>query len=115
MPGQYEITAAEARTAVQSFDQNAADIKAAMNRGYSECQGALSGYKGAQATAFWQLLSQIGTDMSNISQELDVQGQLVHAASTKYMSSDDQVASLYTGIGGSDGSGSINSAINPVG
>ncbi|MGF1662240.1 MAG: WXG100 family type VII secretion target [Kineosporiaceae bacterium] len=101
MSGQYEITQADARTAVQAFDQNAADIKSVMNRGYSECQAALSTYKGAQAEMFWQILGQIQVEMQNISKELDVQGQLVHSASATYTGGDEEVASLYRGVGGS--------------
>jgi uncharacterized protein YukE len=104
MSGQYEITQADARTAVQAFDQNAADIKAVMNRGYSECQAALSSYKGAQADMFWRILSQIGLEMHAISKELDVQGQLVHAASATYTGGDEEVAAMYQGVGGSIGS-----------
>jgi uncharacterized protein YukE len=103
MPQQFEITQSAATTAVQAFDQNAADIKAVMNQGYSACQSALSNYKGAQADMFWRILSQIQVEMSNISKELDVQSQLVHSASAKYTGGDTEVASLYQGVGGSIG------------
>ncbi len=107
---QYEITQADAATAVRAFDENAADIKAAMNAGYSTCQQALSRYKGAQADMFWRTLSDIGTEMSNISRELDRQGQLVHQASRAYLSGDEDAASLLN-VGGAASGGSISAAL----
>ncbi|MGL5817485.1 MAG: hypothetical protein ACRCYR_07975 [Phycicoccus sp.] len=103
MPQQYEISQSSATTAVQAFDQNAADIKAAMNQGYAACQSALSNYRGAQADMFWRILGQIQAEMQNISKELDQQGQLVHSASARYTGGDTEVASLYQGVGGSIG------------
>jgi uncharacterized protein YukE len=108
----FEISQASAVAAVQSFDLNASQIKSLMNKGYSSCQEYLRNYKGSQADAFWQLLQQIGTDMSNISKELDQQSQLVHTASRQYTGGDEDASALIRGAGGgAGGGGAISSAL----
>lgn len=90
-PG-YLSDAAAMTQAINAFEQCAADAKQAMANLESELTSTLAQYKGNQATAFWQLHTEIQQQMTTANQEIDTMSALVNQSYRNYSSGDTNAA-----------------------
>jgi len=94
--------------AVQGFEECAANAAKTMADLEGELVSTLSRYQGAQATAFWQLHTQLQAKMRAASTELDTMSNLVNSSFHNYGSGDDTTAqSLTTLTNAVDAGGSV--------
>jgi uncharacterized protein YukE len=94
--------------AVTGFEECAANAKKTMSDLESELTSTLSSYAGDQATAFWQLHTQLQERMQTANQELDTMSNLVNNSFHNYGSGDSQVASNLKSLSGSvDAGGAV--------
>lgn len=94
--------------AVTGFAECAANAKQTMNTLEAQLQGFLTSYKGDQATAFWQLHTQLQERMQQANQEIDTMSQLVNSSFQNYNSGDTQAASSIKSLTGSvDAGGAV--------
>jgi uncharacterized protein YukE len=88
-PG-FQSNTAAMKQAIQAFEQCAQDARNAMNNLEQELQSTLNNsYQGLQATAFWNLHSQIQSDMTTANKQIDTMSTLVNQAFTTYQSGDE--------------------------
>lgn len=92
-PG-YLSDSAAMQQAIQAFDQCAQDAQNAMKNLESELQSILSTsqYQGLQASAFWNLHSEIQTQMATANKEINTMSTLVNQSWKNYQSGDTQAA-----------------------
>lgn len=90
-PG-YLSDAAAMTQAINAFEQCAADAKQAMANLENELTSTLAQYKGNQATAFWQLHTEVQQQMSTANQEIDVMSTLVNQSFRNYNTGDTNAA-----------------------
>src|ERR1700744_6688090 len=89
MASQGYLSDSQAMTrAVTGFEECAANAKKTMADLESELTSTLSSYAGDQATAFWQLHTQLQEKMQQASSELDQMSSLVNTSNTNYNSGD---------------------------
>ncbi|HEY3748499.1 MAG TPA: type VII secretion target [Pseudonocardiaceae bacterium] len=94
--------------AVTGFAECAANAKKTMADLESELVSTLSSYAGDQATAFWQLHTQLQDKMKQASTELDTMSNLVNNSVHNYGSGDATVASNLKSMAGSvDAGGAV--------
>jgi uncharacterized protein YukE len=94
--------------AVTGFAECAANAKKTMADLESELMSTLSSYAGDQATAFWQLHTQLQDKMRQASTELDTMSNLVNNSFHNYGSGDATVASSIKSLAGSvDAGGAV--------
>jgi uncharacterized protein YukE len=94
--------------AVTGFAECAANAKKTMADLESELVSTLSSYAGDQATAFWQLHTQLQDKMRQASTELDTMSNLVNNSFHNYGSGDATVASNLKSMAGSvDAGGAV--------
>jgi uncharacterized protein YukE len=94
--------------AVTGFAECAANAKKTMADLESELVSTLSSYAGDQATAFWQLHTQLQDKMKQASTELDTMSNLVNNSFHNYGSGDATVASNLKSMAGSvDAGGAV--------
>lgn len=96
----YQSDSAAMTQAVQAFDQAAQNTANTMKNLEGELVSLLAAYKGQQATAFWNLHTEVQSDMTAASKELDTLSQLVNKSWHNYGSGDEQVASSLKGLNG---------------
>ncbi|KAA2266629.1 hypothetical protein F0L68_01605 [Solihabitans fulvus] len=85
--------------AVQGFEECSANAKKTMSDLESELVSTLSRYAGDQATAFWQLHTQLQDKMTIASRELDTMSNLVNQSFHNYGTGDSTVAQSLTSLG----------------
>jgi uncharacterized protein YukE len=109
MASQGYLSDSQAMTrAVTGFEECAANAKKTMADLESELTSTLSSYAGDQATAFWQLHTQLQERMQTANQELDTMSNLVNSSFNNYSSGDSQVASSLKSLTGSvDAGGAV--------
>ena len=109
MASQGYLSDSQAMTrAVTGFEECAANAKKTMADLESELTSTLSSYAGDQATAFWQLHTQLQERMQTANQELDTMSNLVNSSFQNYGSGDSQVASSLKSLSGSvDAGGAV--------
>ncbi|HEX3590458.1 MAG TPA: hypothetical protein VHV74_12575 [Pseudonocardiaceae bacterium] len=109
MASQGYLSDSQAMTrAVTGFAEAAANAKKTMADLESELTATLSSYAGDQATAFWQLHTQLQERMQTASQELDTMSSLVNNSFHNYGSGDATVASSLKSLSGSvDAGGAV--------
>jgi uncharacterized protein YukE len=90
-PG-YLSDAAAMTQAINAFDQCAADAKQAMVNLENELTSTLAQYKGNQATAFWQLHTEIQQQMNTANTEIDTMSNLVNQSFRNYNTGDTNAA-----------------------
>jgi uncharacterized protein YukE len=91
-PGYLSDSAAMTQ-AIQAFDQCAQDAQQAMRNLEQELNSTLgNNYQGLQASAFWNLHTEIQQQMSTASKEIDTMSNLVSQAFKNYQSGDSQAA-----------------------
>ncbi|GAA3434590.1 WXG100 family type VII secretion target [Kutzneria kofuensis] len=96
-PG-FKADAAAMTRAVQGFEECAANAKKTMSDLENDLVSALSHYQGSQATAFWQLHTQLQDKMRVASTELDTMSNLVNQSFHNYGSGDSTVAQSLTSL-----------------
>lgn len=109
MASQGYLSDSQAMTrAVTGFAECAANAKKTMADLESELVSTLSSYAGDQATAFWQLHTQLQDKMKQASTELDTMSNLVNNSFHNYGSGDATVASNLKSMAGSvDAGGAV--------
>lgn len=90
-PG-YLSNAAAMTQAINAFEQCAAEAKQAMVNLENELTSTLAQYQGNQATAFWQLHTEIQQQMNTANQEIDVMSTLVNQSYRNYNTGDTNAA-----------------------
>jgi uncharacterized protein YukE len=94
--------------AVQGFEETSANAAKTMADLEGELVSTLSRYQGAQATAFWQLHTQLQSKMRAASQELETMSNLVNSSFQNYGSGDSDSATSFTALTGQvDAGGSV--------
>ncbi|HKN98124.1 MAG TPA: type VII secretion target [Pseudonocardiaceae bacterium] len=94
--------------AVTGFAECAANAKKTMADLENELTSTLSSYAGDQATAFWQLHTQLQERMETANQEIDTMSNLVNSSFQNYGSGDAQAASGIKSLAGSvDAGGAV--------
>ena len=101
----YKIDAASMTRAIQGFSEAAANAKKTMSDLENELVSTLSSYAGDQATAFWQLHTQLQEKMQQASSELDQMSSLVNTSNTNYSSGDSQAQQSFRTVASSLNSG----------
>jgi uncharacterized protein YukE len=96
----YQSDSAAMTQAVQAFDQAAQQTANTMKTLESELVSLLAAYKGQQATAFWNLHTELQNDMTAAAKELDTLSQLVNKSYHNYGTGDEQVAQSLKGLNG---------------
>ena len=113
-PG-YESEAAAMTQAVNAFAQCAADAKQAMANLENTLTSTLAQYKGDQAVAFWNLHTEIQSQMTTASHEIDTMSTLVNQSYSNYNTGDANAASsLRTVASNASGLSSTLSRLNGV-
>jgi uncharacterized protein YukE len=111
-PG-YLSDAAAMTKAVQAFEECAAQAKQAMTNLEGELTSTLAQYQGTQATAFWNLHSEIQQQMSTASQEIDVMSTLINQSFQNYSTGDTNAADSLRTL--ASGAGSSSAVLNRLG
>jgi hypothetical protein len=94
--------------AVTGFAECAANAKKTMADLENDLMSTLSSYAGDQATAFWQLHTQLQDKMKSANTELDTMSELVNNSYRNYGSGDSQVASSLKSLAGNvDAGGAV--------
>jgi uncharacterized protein YukE len=94
--------------AVTGFAECAANAKKTMVDLENDLMSTLSSYAGDQATAFWQLHTQLQDKMKSANTELDTMSELVNNSYKNYGSGDTQVASSLKSLSGTvDAGGAV--------
>jgi uncharacterized protein YukE len=76
--------------AINAFEQCAQDARNAMNNLREELESTLANnYQGTQATAFWNLHTQLQEQMTTANQEINTMSTLVNQAFKTYQSGDE--------------------------
>ena len=101
----YKIDAASMTRAVQGFSESAATAKKTMSDLENELVATLSSYAGDQATAFWQLHTQLQEKMQQASNELDQMSSLVNSSNSNYNSGDSQAQQSFRTVASNLNSG----------
>lgn len=109
MASQGYLSDSQAMTrAVTGFEECAANAKKTMSDLENELTSTLASYAGDQATAFWQLHTQLQDKMQQASNELDTMSSLVNNSFQNYGSGDSQVASSLKSLSGTvDAGGAV--------
>ena len=109
-PG-YLSNAAAMTQAVQAFSQCAQNAQKAMSNLQQSLneylgQGQSATYQGDQATAFWNLHSEIQSQMTTANQQISIMSELVNKSYQNYNSGDSQAAQNLQSLAGSASSNS---------
>ncbi len=99
------VTQQAMATAIQGFSDASANAKKTMNDLENELTSTLSSYAGDQATAFWQLHTQLQEKMKQASTELDTMSSLINTANSNYNSGNDAAAQSFRQVASNLGSG----------
>lgn len=102
MPGPGYLSNAAAMTqAINAFEQSATDARQAMTNLENELTSLLAQYQGSQATAFWNLHTEIQNQMSTASREIDTMSTLVNQSFRNYNTGDTNAADTMRTLAGS--------------
>jgi uncharacterized protein YukE len=102
----FEIEATAQQQAITGFSQAAENAKSTMNALAQALQESLGQYKGAQATAFWQVHSTLNDQMATASQHLDTLSDLIDKTTKNYNSGDDAATQTYQSVANTAGQNS---------